>query len=207
MNICKLFLVTIVLSLASLAAGTSPDNFPLSFPFFESGQSSGILDELMVGYGDWCVASEGLHPGIDFFASSGTDQVLNPFDQALYSLGAHYNQGSDFVGCMIGIGSYGSDDGWALIHLGPNEERVTAHQWCANHSRGLELPARTPIDKCCQYSSMPLHLHVQWSHWVFSQFAPGGYILTNPWETLENPFSSFVPGALLGYDQIGFKRV
>ncbi|MCK5786524.1 MAG: hypothetical protein KAH54_08190, partial [Candidatus Sabulitectum sp.] len=208
MNISRFILMVILQLSVSIVFADSPGNIPISFPFFQSSQSTGIPDELMVGYGDWCVAFEGIHPGTDFFAASGIDQVLNPFDQTMYSLGAEYEPDPDYVGYSIGIGSYGSDDGWALIHLGDDEyDYSLAERWCEDHARNTELPARVPIDKCSQYCSMPRHLHVQWSHWEFEQGAPGVYVLNNPWETLENPFSSFVPGALLGYDQVSFKRV
>ncbi len=62
----KSAVLTILLSSVSIAVATSPENIPLSFPFFQNGQSTGIPDKLMVGYGDWCIPGEGLHPGIDF---------------------------------------------------------------------------------------------------------------------------------------------
>ena len=151
MSFFRFILLTILLSYASIAVGTSPGDIPLSFPFFQSGQSSGIPDELMVGYGDWCVAFEGIHPGIDFFASSETDQVLNPFDQTMYSLGAEYEADPNYVGYSIGIGSYGSDDGWALIHLGDDVyDPAAANDWCDKHKRDTELPPRAQIDTCSQ---------------------------------------------------------
>ncbi len=51
------------------SAQTSPQDIPLSFPFFQSGQSSGTRDELMIGYGDYCDLGEQLHMGIDFLKS------------------------------------------------------------------------------------------------------------------------------------------
>ncbi len=72
----------------SFFLSNSPEDIPLSFPFFQSNQGTGIPDELMVGYGDWCVASEGLHMGIDLLPASNDDHVLNPFDETMYSIGS-----------------------------------------------------------------------------------------------------------------------
>ena len=50
----------------------------VSWPFFQNAQAPhGVIE----GYGDWCVASEGLHPGIDLYSGSVMDSLLNPFDQ------------------------------------------------------------------------------------------------------------------------------
>ena len=81
MSFCRYYVLAALLSLCSVAVSVQPADIPLSFPFFQSGQSTGIFPELMVGYGDWCVASEGLHPGIDLYSGSVIDSVLNPFDQ------------------------------------------------------------------------------------------------------------------------------
>ncbi len=142
------------------------------------------------------------------FASSAIDQVLSPFDQTMYSLGADYHPDPDYIGYMVGIGLKNTDDGWAFIHLGDDTyEQARANDWCEKHKRGTEFPARMVIDKCSQYGSMPLHIHVQWSHWSFYSAWPGGYRLLNSWETLENPFDFFATGVLSGYDQISFKKV
>ncbi|MBN2861315.1 MAG: hypothetical protein JXK93_13700, partial [Sphaerochaetaceae bacterium] len=90
----------------AVQATTNPENIPLSFPFFQSGQISGARDELMVGYGDYTTtiaSEEGLHMGIDLYPESAADQVLNPFDATMYSLGAFYTDTVDgpYTGCHI----------------------------------------------------------------------------------------------------------
>ncbi len=210
MNPSKLLTVILLITVSVTAlSSTIPGDIPLSFPFFQSSQSTGIPDELMVGYGDWCVAAEGLHMGIDFFAANADDQVLNPFDVTMYSIGAYYVPDDDYNGCIIGIGPEGSDYGWAIEHLGPYPYiKADADDWCSDHTRGKVLALRSPIDTCCVYGSgVPRHTHVQWSHWVFDQFHPGGYIMTNPWASLENPFSYFIAGVLKNYEQVRFKAV
>jgi hypothetical protein len=81
MSYFRYFLLAALLSLCSVAVSVQPADIPLSFPFFQSGQSTGISPALMVGYGDWCVASEGLHPGIDLYSGSVMDSVLSLFNQ------------------------------------------------------------------------------------------------------------------------------
>jgi hypothetical protein len=81
MNISRFILMVVLQLSVSILLADSPGDIKISFPFFQSGQSSGIPDELMAGYGDWCVASEGLHPGIDLYSGSVMDSVLSPFNQ------------------------------------------------------------------------------------------------------------------------------
>ena len=58
MKSLKLLPIIILLCCSAVVqATTNPEDIRLSFPFFQSGQSSGIRDELMVGYGDWCCES------------------------------------------------------------------------------------------------------------------------------------------------------
>ncbi|MBD3276739.1 MAG: hypothetical protein GF388_00415 [Candidatus Aegiribacteria sp.] len=176
----------IILLCCSVAvhASTNPEDIRLSFPFFQSGQSSGIRDELMVGYGDYCFVPEQLHMGIDFFPESEADQVLNPFNTTMYSIGAFYTnttQGT-YTGCHIGIGPEGSDYGWALEHMGLEDyDEPKLDQWCEYWARGKVLTPGMPIDSCIDYSSgdIPLHTHVQWSHWI-TDASPGGARIYNP---------------------------
>ena len=115
MKSLKLLPIVILLCCSvAVQASTNPQDIPLSFPFFQSGQSSGIRDQLMVGYGDWTTLDatlEGLHMGIDLYPESDADQVLNPFNSTMYSIGACYTDPTlgTYTGCMIGIGPEGSD--------------------------------------------------------------------------------------------------
>ncbi len=66
-----------IFSMNASSQGTE-DPWMLSWPLFENTSGpSGVLN----GYGDWCVASEGLHPGIDLYSGSVMDSVLSPFNQ------------------------------------------------------------------------------------------------------------------------------
>ncbi len=212
MNPSKFLNVILLITISLPALSTTiPGDIPLSFPFFQSSQSTDSRDELMVGYGDWCAAAQGLHMGIDFFAANADDQVLNPFDVTMYSIGAYYAPNlADYTGCIIGIGPEGSDYGWAIEHLGPDPDLYPfAHQWCIDNTRGTVLAPRSPIDTCCVYGpGVPRHTHVQWSHWVFDQFHPGGYIMPDAWASLVNPMDYFTDSLeLAGYDQVRFKAV
>jgi|GEM_PF-2853090 len=213
MNSLKLLPIIILLCCsAAVQATTNPEDTRLSFPFFQSGQSSGISDQLMVGYGDYTTtiaSEEGLHMGIDLYPESAVDQVLNPFNTTMFSIGAYYaDTVSEYTGCIIGIGPEGSDYGWAIEHLGPKPDKYAdAYDWCSVHTRGTVLSSGMPIDTCCIYSSsIPRHTHIQWSRWELDQFHPGGYIMPNPWDALVNPFSFFTDSTeLSGYDQVSFK--
>ncbi len=212
MTILKLLLAfALCLFSFNALAQTSPEDIPLSFPFFQSGQSSGIRDELMVGYGDYCDLGQQLHMGIDFLPESDNDQVLNPFNIPMYSIGAYYVPNAvDYTGCIIGIGLGGSDYGWAIEHLGPDIFDVIAlDSWCSNYKRDEPLAPQMPIDTCCNYSTVvPLHTHIQWSYWFTDPSSPGGAIMPNPWDALVNPMDFFTDSSeLAGYDQIAFNNV
>ena len=58
--------------LLSLSTSTFSDNrgtpWPVSWPFFQNAQAP---HSIQIGYGDWCVFSEGAHPGLNFSAVTG----------------------------------------------------------------------------------------------------------------------------------------
>jgi len=86
MNCCRLFLLAALLSLCSVAVSVEPADIPLSFPFFHSGQSTGISPELMVGYGDLCVIGEGAYAGTDQYSGLTEDSVLCLSGRSVYSI-------------------------------------------------------------------------------------------------------------------------
>lgn len=190
-------LLVFALALALKGYAEEPTSI-LSFPIFASDNR-----ELMAGYGDWCGPEEGPHPGIDFYADEG-DYVLNPFDQTMYVLGAGYNENQINTGCILGIGGAGDYWGWALKHL---EHYGDPEGWCEGHLRNMPIATRAPIEACIQYSTVPRHLHIDWSFWVeFPGHPEQAYI---PWGFHEfvNPFDYFSSTQLIGYDLIEFKKV
>ena len=58
-----LFTVFVLLFSVSKTAFSVPT--PTWYPYWPYSTDQGI-DEVHIGYGDWCVIEEGPHPGIDF---------------------------------------------------------------------------------------------------------------------------------------------
>ena len=86
MSSFRYFLLAALLSFCSVAVSVAPADIPLSFPFFQSGQSTGISPELMVGYGDWCVIGEGAHAGTNQYFGLTEDSVLCLSDRSVHSI-------------------------------------------------------------------------------------------------------------------------
>lgn len=182
-----------------LSLDTSPDELPLHWPFFGSDLPSESC-EMMVGYGDWCFPLEGPHPGADFYAEEG-DDVVNSFNDTMYSLGADY--GVLKYGGVLGIGFEGSVDGWAYQHIttpGGDQEL-----WAEMNERGTEYPPNASLGTCTQYDEVPRHLHLSWSHWEIDDDHPGGAILPDDWHDWVNPLNWFGEFQLDDYDGIAFQ--
>lgn len=73
MSIALLFLYLVSATLESPPTWEQP--LSLTWPF-----SDALPRSIAIGYGDWCIHTEGPHPGIDFYASQN-DYLRNPLER------------------------------------------------------------------------------------------------------------------------------
>jgi len=183
----------IVVSLLLLSTSAFSDDrstpWLVSWPFFQNAQSP---HKIIGGYGDWCVAFEGAHPGLDFGAVPvPDDSVLLPTDNTSYTLLTHSYPDIGSV-VIFGLDST-SQEGWGIMHLDvrtPNDPPFIPGSIVMDHQ---------VLAPCSLYGSAPLHMHLQWVEVV------GGQPPINP-PGLYNPFD-FFENSLIGYDEIQFNHV
>lgn len=90
---------------------------PTWYPYWPFSMDTGI-DEVHIGYGDWCTHTEGPHPGIDFGdpnQSSGS-MVYAPCNVNNYVGWAGYYCSLD-NGMVVCVARPEDDWGWGIAHL------------------------------------------------------------------------------------------
>ena len=102
------YIFTCLISLLLFSTSTFSDDrstpWLVSWPFFQNTQSP---HKIIGGYGDWCVAYEGAHPGLDFGVEP-EDSVLLPTDNTSYTLLTH---SYPYIGSVVILGLDPSSQG------------------------------------------------------------------------------------------------
>lgn len=184
-------LLCIVLFNAAVLA--TPPMEPTWYPHWPFSTDTGI-DEVHIGYGDWCVIDEGPHPGIDFGdPNGGGTMVYSPCAED-YSV--------QFKGCMQGT------NGWLVVVAKPEDD----WGWSLGHvnvdNRNKYYP---PNDTLLQafteveptYPIAWPHVHLMWLEaWpTASSYNSTGYF--NPFYWMSQDLD--LRTDLIGYDEVMFK--
>ena len=192
MKIAETSIVVLLLSIITPAlTNSSPPTWNPYSPY--TGYLDNI-DEVHIGYGDWCVIDEGPHPGIDFGDPdqvNGT-MVLSPCGQDNTVEWAGFFASID-NGMVVVVAKLGEDWGWGVAHL---DEPV-------NPASKYNVPGAIPAFEPMEITS-PI-TQVDWRHvhlyWVERLFPPTS---TDFGEAYFNPFN-YIMGNLIGYDEVMFK--
>ena len=185
--------VLLFIVLFSAVVHAIPPIEPTWYPYWPFSTDTGI-DEVHIGYGDWCVIEEGPHPGIDYGDPNGGGTMV-------YSLCAE-DESVQFKGCLHGTNGWlvvvakpEDDWGWSLGHLlvtdpakynPPNDTLLQAYS---------EVEPTYPID-------WP-HVHLMWLEaWpVDSTYNSTGYFNPFYWMSQDPELRN----DLIGYDEVMFK--
>lgn len=180
----SIFACLILLLLLSSSAFSDDRDVPwlVSWPFFQNVSPPHSING---GYGDWCIKSEGAHPGLDFGAEPDS-LVLLPTNDTRYTLGTYSGLGYTMV---FGLDP-ASQDGWGIAHLAIDTPAI----W--PYLTGSVVSNHQPLAPCSLYNvSAPLHMHLQWVG--LPPASPPG---------LHNPFD-FFEDSLANYDEVQFNHV
>lgn len=193
MRLYALLTVTLILIATSTAFSNSPP--PTWNPFSPYTGYLGDIDEVQIGFGDWCTLDEGPHPGIDFGdpdQNNGT-QVYSPCGTSGTVEWAGYYidpSPSDNKGMLVCVAKPGEDWSWGVAHLDPGA-------YPPQYGIGGVQPAFAPMEITFDMSqSNPdwRHVHFYWIHRnPATQWDLGFY----------NPFN-YIMGNLVGYDAVSF---
>lgn len=153
----------------TIIIGQSPSTVPWPLEPQNSAHSVAIT------YGDWCVPSEGLHPGIDIQSPKGTEvkAVKSGFVTDFQERSAGHE------GFVIICDATNSSCGWHYGHL-INPPRI----WRKQQQAGLDIAINNPgefIGEVADFGNtigQPFdHLHFAWSKskldWQIKEKAPG----------------------------------
>ena len=191
MKISRIILISIILLIAYPAF--SNNDPPTWNPYSPYTGYQGNIDEVHIGFGDWCTLDEGPHPGIDFGdpdQNNGT-LVYSPCGTSGTVEWAGYyidNTPSDPKGMVVCVAIDEEDWGWGVAHLDPGVSPM-------QYDTGGVQPAFAPMEITFDMSqSNPdwRHVHLYWIH----RDPPSGMGFYNPF--------NYIMGNLVGYDAVSF---
>ena len=198
MRTSRIITVSTIFMITYPAFSNSPP--PTWNPYSPYTGYQGNIDEVHIGFGDWCTLDEGPHPGIDFGdpdQNNGT-LVYSPCGTAgTVEWAGHYvDTGQpgpqDDKGMVVCVAMPGEDWGWGVAHLDPG---VSPMQY---DSGGVQ-PAFAPMEITFDMSqSNPdwRHVHLYWIERLNPLPTPFGQAYFNPF--------NYLVGDLIGYDAVSF---
>lgn len=150
------------------------------------------VDQVHIGYGDWCTITEGPHPGIDFGDPNQTSgsMVYSPCNINNYVewAGCYCTNDNGMVVCV----ARSEDDwGWGIAHL---EEPQYPEQ---KYNVSGTIPAFEPMEVTSPITQVNWrHIHLYW----IERLDPVPFAFG---QAYYNPFN-YLAGDLIGYDAVCF---
>ena len=178
-------MLTAISLLLTTLLSESTEPWDLAWPMFDESSQSEFCH---IGFGDWCVSTEGPHPGIDFKAPVSGAIVLSPANETTWVYYVLYDdtKGGTMIIDNIQYATSSSEiSGWSIGHL---DNGVFAY------IPGTEISPKSILTGVFDKEGdwFP-HIHLSW--WGINGF----------WDNVINPFLYLTTPS--GYDELVFRRI
>lgn len=178
-------MLTAISLLLTTLLSESTEPWDLAWPMFDESSQSEFC---YIGFGDWCVSTEGPHPGIDFKAPVSGAIVLSPANETTWVYYVLYDDtkgGTMIIDNIQYTTSSSEISGWSIGHL---DNGIFAY------IPGTEISPKSILTGVFDKEGdwFP-HIHLSW--WGINGF----------WDNVINPFLYLTTPS--GYDDLVFRRI